>query len=113
MRLPGAGRDSDRLQQLRALLPCEVRVTAVTHPLFGRLLPASGFSRRGGVLMLVVVFGDGSPGMIPADATDVLGDRPAREAATVVSVEGVRALRALAMVLAPPGRSLSGSRTRK
>jgi hypothetical protein len=63
--------------------------------------------------MLVVVFGDGSPGMIAADATDILGDRPAREAATVVSVEGVRALRALTMVLGPPGRSLSGSRTRK
>jgi hypothetical protein len=107
------GRDSDRLQQLRALLPCEVRVTAVTHPLFGRLLPASGFSRRGGVLMLVVVLVDGSPGMIPADATDIVGDRLALMGATVVSVEGVRALRALAVVLGPPGRSLSGSRTRK
>ena len=62
---PGAGRDSDRLQQLRAVLPCEVRVTAVTHPLFGRLLAASGFKRRGGVLSLVVMLPDGSPGHDP------------------------------------------------
>src|ERR1019366_6084151 len=36
-------RDRDRLQHLRRLLPCEVRVTSVVHPLFGRLLPANGF----------------------------------------------------------------------
>jgi len=94
-------------------LPCEVRVTSVTHPLFGRLLTASGFRRRDGVLSLLVTFADGSPGTIRADATDVLGGMPRREAATVVSVEGLRALRALVLVLGPPGRSVSGSRTRK
>ena len=46
-----ANRDSDTLQQVRASLPAEVRVTAVTHPLFGRLLQASGFKRWGGELL--------------------------------------------------------------
>jgi hypothetical protein len=36
------GSDSDRLQHLRAVLPCDVRVTASSHPLFGRLLAARG-----------------------------------------------------------------------
>jgi hypothetical protein len=109
----GASRDSDRLQQLRAVLPCEVRVTSVTHPLFGRLLAASGFKRRGGVLLLVVVLPDGSPGTIRADATDILGDPPP-VGATVMSVEGFRRLHELVVVLAsPPGRSPSRSRARK
>jgi hypothetical protein len=41
MRLAGARSDSDRLQQLRAVLPCAVRVIAESHPLFGRLLTAT------------------------------------------------------------------------
>src|SRR6266540_6225568 len=69
--LAGAGRNGDRLQHLRWVLPAEVRVTAATHPLFGRLLWASGFKRLGGVLHLVVVLPDGSPGTIRADATGV------------------------------------------
>jgi hypothetical protein len=48
-------------------------VTATTHPLFGRLLPANWFKRRDGVLLLMVVLPDGSPGTIPAGATDILG----------------------------------------
>jgi hypothetical protein len=51
-----------------------VRVTAEVHPLFGRLLWASGFKRLGGVLHLVVTLPDGSPGTIRADATGVFGD---------------------------------------
>jgi hypothetical protein len=113
MGFPAPGRDSDRLQQLRAVLPCEVRVTSVTHPLFGRLLAASGFRRRGGVLSLVVRLPDGSPGTIRADATGILGDPPP-VGATVMSVEGFRGLHELVMVLAsPPGRSPSRSRARK
>jgi hypothetical protein len=112
MRLPGARRDSDRLQQLRAVLPCEVRVTSVTHPLFGGLLAASGFKRRGGVLLLVVTLVDGSPGTIRADATDILGGPQVTGEATVMSVVGLRALRELATVLASRG-SPSRSRTRK
>jgi hypothetical protein len=80
------------------VLPAEVRVTAATHPLFGRLLCASGFKRLGGVLHLVVVLPDGSPGTIRADATGVFGDEleaPSEPGATVLSVEGVRQLRVL------------------
>jgi hypothetical protein len=113
MGFPGHRRDSDRLQQLRAVLPCEVRVTSVTHPLFGRLLVASGFKRQDEVLSLVVGLADGSPGMIRADATDILGDPPVAADAVVLSVAGLRALRELVMVLEPSGRSPSRSRKRK
>ena len=68
-----ADSDGDRLQQLRAVLPCEVRVVAETHPLFGRLLAAKSFKRWNGVLLLVIDLPDGSPGTIRCDATDVLG----------------------------------------
>ena len=71
--LAGAGSEGDRLQQLRAVLPCEVRVVAETHPLFGRLLAAKSFKRWNGVLLLVIDLPDGSPGTIRCDATDVLG----------------------------------------
>src|ERR1700676_1444321 len=73
VRLAGAGSEGDRLQQLRAVLPCEVRVVAETHPLFGRLLAAKSFKRWNGVLLLVIDLPDGSPGTIRCDATDVLG----------------------------------------
>ena len=50
-------------------------MTSSVHPLFGRLLLASGFKRHGGVLFLVVLLPDGSPGTIPVAATDILGVR--------------------------------------
>jgi hypothetical protein len=63
------------------VLPAEVRVTAATHPLFGRLLWASGFKRLGGVLHLVVTLPDGSPGrsapMPPACSVTVGSGRTA------------------------------------
>jgi hypothetical protein len=94
--LAGAGSDGDRLQHLRAVLPCEVRVIAATHPLFGRLLAAASFKRSAGVLYLVVGLPDGSPGTIPAAATSVFGGTVTGERdGTVLSVEGVRRLRAL------------------
>jgi len=79
------------------VLPAEVRVTSEVHPLFGRLLWASGFKRLGGVLHLVVTLPDGSPGTIRADATGVLGDGLELQAppGTVLSVEGIRQLRVL------------------
>jgi hypothetical protein len=43
--LADTGRDSDRLQHLRRMLPGEVRVTSPVHPLFGRVLEATGFKR--------------------------------------------------------------------
>jgi hypothetical protein len=112
--LAGAGRDGDRLQQLRAVLPCEVRVTSVTHPLFGRLLRAGSFRRRGGVLLLVVTLPDGSPGTIPAEATNVLGDSVAEGGAMVVlSADGFRRLHELVVALRPGRRNRVRSQTRK
>jgi hypothetical protein len=95
------------------LLPCEVRVTSTVHPLFGQLLPATGFKRRDGVLFLVVVLPDGSPGTISVAATDVLGDEPTVALATSLSVEGIRLLRGLVGTLKTARRSSSGPKTRK
>jgi hypothetical protein len=113
MGFAGAGRDRDRLQQLRAVLPCEVRVTSMLHPLFGRLLGATGFKRWRGRLLLVVVLPDGSPGTIAADATDVLGEPRAEGSAGVFTVEGLRELKAVVEVLGAGVRSPSRRRARK
>ncbi len=85
----------DRLQQLRAVLPCEITVIDCAHPLYGERLRALSFRRRQGVLRLVVVLPDGTPGMVAADATDVFGGHAAVvvRLATTLSVEGVRRLR--------------------
>jgi hypothetical protein len=88
-------------------------VTSPVHPLFGQLLAASGFKRRGGALFLVVVLPDGSPGAISVAATDILGAEPAPALVAVLSVEGIRELRALAGSLRRSGRSSAGVRTRK
>jgi hypothetical protein len=87
--------DGDRLQQLRAVLPCEVRVVAQTHPLFGRLLAARSFKRWSGVLLLVVDLPDGSPGTIRADATDVFGVSGVTGAVSVLDAAGLRELHRL------------------
>ena len=99
MGLAGPRGDGDRLQQLRAVLPTEVRVSRETHPLFGRLLSASGFKRLRGTLYLVVTLPDRSVGTIAADATNVFGDRIRDTNATALSVEGFRQLRVLAVAL--------------
>ncbi len=75
-------------------------MTAEVHPLFGRLLWASGFKRLGGVLHLVVTLPDSSPGTIRADATGVFGDGGGLEVhgmpgGTVLTVDGIRQLRVL------------------
>jgi hypothetical protein len=94
--LADADSDGDRLQHLRAVLPCEVRVIAATHPLFGRLLMATAFKRLSGVLYLVAMLPDGTPGTVPAATTSVFGDTTAVVGCgTVLSVEGVRRLRSL------------------
>jgi hypothetical protein len=95
----GARSEGDRLQQLRAVLPCEVRVVAPTHPLFGCLLAAKSFKRWNGVLLLVVDLPDGSPGTIRADATDVLGDCGRVDAVSVLNAAGLRELHRLAQRL--------------
>jgi hypothetical protein len=111
--LAHTGRDGDRLQHVRRLLPCEVRVTSTRHPLFGSLLQATGFKRWKGQLMLVVVLPDGSPGTIPVDVTDLLGAMAAPGPAAVLTVEGVRSLRSLVGALTPAKRSTSRVKTRK
>ena len=111
--LPVPDRDSDTLQHLRRVLPGEVRVTSPVHPLFGRVLEATGFKRWDGALLLVVVLPDGSPGTIPAEATDVLGQPSAPAVVSVLSVEGVRQLRTLLDSLGPHRRSRTGAQTRK
>jgi hypothetical protein len=112
-RLAHTDRESDRLQHLRRLLPCEVRVTSAVHPLFGRLLGATGFKRIDGSLFLVVGLPDGSPGTIPVTATDILGDEPAVELAAALSVDGIRELRALIGSMKSQRRSPSGPKKRK
>jgi hypothetical protein len=112
VRLACPGSDGDRLQHLRAVLPCRVRVTAVTHPLAGELLAASGFRRFAGVVHLVVALPDGSPGTIRADATDVLaavGAEPG-PVGVVLDAGGVRALRELVAALrgSPPSGRRKG-----
>jgi pimeloyl-ACP methyl ester carboxylesterase len=87
--------DGDRLQQLRAVLPCEVRVVAETHPLFGRLLAARSFKRWNGALLLVVELPDGSPGTVRADATDVFGVGGVEGAVSVFNAAGLRELHRL------------------
>jgi len=95
MGFAGAGSDSDRLQHLRAVLPCDVRVTAAMHPLFGELLVCSGFKRWNGVLLLVVELPDGSPGTVRADATNVFAAVPIAPPGLVLDGEGIQALHAL------------------
>jgi hypothetical protein len=90
----------DRLQHLREVLPCAVRVIAGTHPLHGRVLEAVSFVHRRGVLHLVVRLPDSSPGTIPASATDVFGERAAAGPATVLDADGLRRLQALVAALA-------------
>ena len=77
------------------MLPCDITVIDEGHPLFRERLRALSFRRRQGVLRLVVVLPDGTPGMVAADATDVFGDAGAVVAgvATTLSVDGVRRLR--------------------
>ena len=104
VRFAGAGRESDRLQHLRRVLPCEVRVLSSLHPLFGRLLLASGFRRRDGQLLLVVGLPDGSPGTIAAECTDVFGEQAealldVAVSASVLTVDGVRRLMVLLAAL--------------
>ena len=89
----------DRLQHIRESLPCLVRVTAATHPLRGSVLEATWLVHRSGVLYLVVQLPDGSPGTIPASATDVAGGREAAGPAVVLDAAGVRRLGALAAAL--------------
>jgi hypothetical protein len=89
----GARSEGDRLHYLRSVLPTEVRVVALTHPLSGQLLAATGFKRLNGSLHLVVQLPDGSPDTILAAATNVWGELELAGLLVVLDVEGLRALR--------------------
>jgi hypothetical protein len=109
--LADAAKDGDRLQHLRAVLPCEVRVISRTHPLSGRLVAVRSFKRLNGVLLLLVIeLPYGSPGTIPAAARDVLGSAAAAGPAVVLDAAGWRRLRELVTMLA--GRDGAGRRRR-
>jgi len=82
------------------VLPCEVRVISRTHPLSGRVVAARSFKRLNGVLLLVIELPDGSPGTIPAAATDVLGPAEDGGPAVLLDAAGWRRLRELVTVLA-------------
>lgn len=101
MGLAGPRGDGDRLQQLRAILPTEVRIIRETHPLFGQLLLATTFKRWRGVLHLVVTLPDGSPGTIPADSSNVFGEEKGEAGVAVLSAEGFRHLHARVSALSP------------
>ena len=54
------------------MLPCEVVVTSVTHPLHGCRLRAYAVRHVDGVPHLKVELPDGMPGLVAAGATDAL-----------------------------------------
>ena len=90
--------EGDKLQRVRAALPCEVLVTAAAHPLFGSRLTAYAFRHVDGVLHLKVKLPEGRPGLIRADVTDVHGDGEKRPG-LVLDVAGLRELRVLVLRL--------------
>jgi hypothetical protein len=82
------------------LLPCEVVVTAVTHPLHGSRLRAYALRHVDGVPHLKVELPDGMPGLVAAEATDVLGGEAAGAGeGLVLDAAGLRRLRAVVMRL--------------
>jgi hypothetical protein len=89
--------EGDRLRRFRALLPCEVVVTALAHPLCGCRVRAYAFRHVDGVPHLKVELPDGMPGLVAADATDVFGAGAAAAACAglVLDGAGLRHLRAV------------------
>jgi len=95
-RLVSLDQEGDRLRRFRALLPCEVVVTALAHPLCGCRVRAYAFRHVDGVPHLKVELPDGMPGLVAADATDVFGaGRTAAGAGLVLDGAGLRHLRAV------------------
>jgi hypothetical protein len=101
--------EGDRLRRFRALLPCEVVVVAVTHPLHGCRLRAYAFRHVDGVPHLKVELPDGLPGLVAVEAVDVPGSEQAvAGAGLILDGAGLRGLRAVVVRLrerdAPGGR---------
>jgi hypothetical protein len=91
--LPGPHEVPATLRELRRSLPAEVVVVAPSHPLAGRTLVVEGYRTVGGERCLLVRLPDGSAGTVPWSATGA-GNSSAG-AGALLSVEGVRRLRAL------------------
>lgn len=101
--------EGDRLRRFRALLPCEVVVVAVTHPLYGCRLRAYAFRHVDGVPHLKVELPDGLPGLVAVEAVDVPGSEQAvAGAGLILDGAGLRGLHAVVVRLrerdAPGGR---------
>ena len=108
-RLVAQDQEGDRLRRFRALLPCEVVVVAVTHPLHGCRLRAYAFRHVDGVPHLKVELPDGLPGLVAVEAVDVPGSEQAvAGAGLILDGAGLRGLHAVVMRLrerdAPGGR---------
>jgi hypothetical protein len=88
--------EGDRLRRFRAVLPCEVVVTAVTHPLYGCRLRAYAVRHVDGVPHLKVELPDGMPGLVAAEATDAFGaEATGAGGGLVLDGDGLRRLRAV------------------
>ena len=82
------------------MLPCEVVVTAVTHPLHGRRLRAYALRHVDGVPHLKVELPDGLPGLVAVAAADVPGSEQAAAGADLIlDGAGLRRLHAVVMRL--------------
>jgi hypothetical protein len=82
------------------LLPCEVVVTAVTHPLYGCRLRAYAVRHVDGAAHLKVELPDGMPGLVAVEATDAFGTEPGGAGeGFVLDGDGLRHLRAVVMRL--------------
>jgi hypothetical protein len=94
--LVGLDQEGDRLRRFRAVLPCEVVVTAVTHPLYGCRLRAYAVRHVDGVPHLKVELPDGMPGLVAVEATDAFGAEAAGAGGgLVLDGDGLRRLRAV------------------
>ena len=88
-------------------------MTAETHPLFGRLLWASAFTRLNRVVHLIVALPDGSPGTIRAAATDVFGEGESKRLSVTLDVDGLRELRRVVALIRNTARPGGRPRQRK
>ena len=88
----------DTLQHVRGRLPADVTLSNPLHPLVGQSVRAERAHRWNGDVWLVVMLPDGYPGRVPVGETDLLGVQVRPVAGvTVLSIEGIRRLRALAV----------------
>jgi hypothetical protein len=99
-RLVAQDQEGDKLRRFRALLPCEVVVTAVTHPLHGRQLRAYALLHVDGVPHLKVELPDGLPGLVAVAAAGVPGSEQAvAGTGLVLDGAGLRCLHAVVLRL--------------